>query len=333
LPFGGGPIAGIGTPGGTQLTYGQTPLPSPFGSGSLATGAFSPNTTGINTASVTAANNTTGYASYVNYQYIPATGQQPETFTLVNPSFPSLNRTNGYSVSFNLAVTAENSNSDDRSGFSIIAISSDGENGIDLGFTKRNLGANGGIFAQEDTPLFTRGENVAFNISNATDYKLVVQGNTYSLFAGGTALLTNKPLRNYTAFDPTTSQPPLPYSPFRQPNFLFFGDETDQASSTFTLNSISVNNFPVPVNDIYSVLHDKVLSSAQSVLSNDEDGNFDILSAAVVTGPTKGTLSFEPDGKFQYTPNQLTSPIVSQLYNPIPTASCTTKFCSQRSRS
>src|SRR4028118_2129711 len=186
----------------------------------------------------------------------------------------------------------------------MIAISSDGVNGIDLGFTNRNLDPNGGIFAQRDTPLFTRGENVAFNISNATDYKLVVQGNTYRLFAGSTALLTNQPLRNYTAFDPTTTDPPLPYSPFSQPNFLFFGDETDQASSTFTLGPISVNNFPVAVNDIYNVLHDQVLFSPLSVLSNDSDGNFlDTLTPAVFIGPTKGTLLFQPDGNFNYIPN------------------------------
>jgi len=44
---------GIGALGTTQLAYGQIPLPAPFGSGTLGNGAFSPNTTGLNTASVT----------------------------------------------------------------------------------------------------------------------------------------------------------------------------------------------------------------------------------------------------------------------------------------
>ncbi|MEG4943746.1 DUF4347 domain-containing protein, partial [Microcoleus sp. F4-D5] len=296
---------GIGTAAGTQLAYGQLPLPFPLGSGVLATGAFSPNTTGINTASVTAANDTTGYAGYTNYNYTPTPA--PGTVNLVNPSFPALNLTNGYSVSFNVAVTAENSNSDDRAGFSIIAISSDAQTGIELGFTNRNLAPNGGIFAQNggaSPTLFTRGENALVNISNATDYKLVVQGSTYTLFAGGVAIpnLTNQPLRNYTAFDPATSQPPLPFNPYSLPNFLFFGDDTDQASATFTLGPISVNNFPVAVNDSYSVLHDKVLSQFPGVLSNDTDTNSDPLSPTLVTGPTKGTLSFNPDGTFTYIP-------------------------------
>jgi VCBS repeat-containing protein len=290
---------GIGTAtGGTQLAYVQVPLPFPVGSGLLPTGAYSPNT-GINTASVTAANNTAGYAGYTNYLYTP-----PSTFTQLNPSFPALNLTNGYSVSFNVAVTAETSNSDNRAGFSIIAMSSDAPKGIELGFTNRNLGPNGGIFAQLDNPLFTRGGSVNFNISNATDYKLVVQGVSYSLFAGGTALLTNQSLRNYGAFNPATSQPALPFNPYTQPSFLFFGDNTDQANATFTLGNISVNNFPVPVNDTYSVVHDKVLNVAVSgVLSNDTDANSDSLTATIVTGPTKGTIALNATGNFIYTPN------------------------------
>ncbi|MEG4312951.1 DUF4347 domain-containing protein, partial [Microcoleus sp. AT10_D2] len=316
--FPAGSPVGIGASGTTQLGYGQVPLPIPiffpFGGGILATGAFSPNT-GINTASVTAANNTTGYAGYTNYRYTPATPTPtPATFTPVSATFPALDRTNGYSVSFRVAVTAENSISNDRAGFSIIAISSDAQNGIELGFTKGNFPPNGGIFAQTggtptSAPTFTRGENapLPFNINTATDYKLVVQGNTYTLFAGPTAIpgLTNQPLRNYTAFNPATSQPRLPYNPYSQPNFLFFGDATDQASAAFTLGTISVNNFPVAVDDgSYSVVHDKVLSvSGAGVLSNDTDANSgDARSAVVVTTASNGTVKLNLTGDFTYTP-------------------------------
>ncbi|MEG3924020.1 DUF4347 domain-containing protein, partial [Microcoleus sp. T3_D1] len=315
--FPAGSPAGIGASGTTQLAYGQVPLPIsaflPYGGGIQATGAFSPNT-GINTASVTAANNTTGYAGYTNYKYTPPSPPAtPGTFTPVNATFPALNLTNGYSVSFRVAVTAENSNSDNRAGFSIIAISSDAQNGIELGFTNRNLGANGGIFAQNGgtatsvPPLFTRGVNAPVNISTPTDYKLVVQDTTYTLFAGPTAIpnLTNQPLQNYTAFNPATSQPRLPYNPYSQPNFLFFGDATDQASAAFTLGTISVNNFPVAVDDgSYSVVHDKVLSvSGAGVLSNDTDANSgDARSAVVVTTASNGTVKLNLTGDFTYTP-------------------------------
>ncbi|WP_341734559.1 DUF4347 domain-containing protein, partial [Microcoleus sp. EPA2] len=298
---------GIGTAAGTQLPYGQVPLPPPAGSGLIPAGAFSPNT-GIDTSTVNTPASNAGYAGYTNYRYTPTPA--PGTFAQLNASFPALDRTNGYSVSFNVAVTAETSNSDDRAGFSIIAISSDAQNGIELGFTNRNLGTNGGIFAQNGgtaasvPALFTRGVNANLNISTATDYKLVVQGSTYTLFAGGVAIpsLTNQPLRNYTAFNPTTSQPALPYNPYTQPSFLFFGDATDQASATFTLGNISVNNFPVANPDTYITLHDKVLNGLPSVLSNDTDANSDPRSASLLTGPTNGTIAFNPSGEFTYTP-------------------------------
>ncbi|NJM60003.1 MAG: tandem-95 repeat protein [Oscillatoriales cyanobacterium RU_3_3] len=131
----------------------------------------------------------------------------------------------------------------------------------------------------------------------------MVRGTTYSLFANGTALLTNQSLRNYGAFNPLTSQPALPFNPYTQPNFLFFGDATDQASANFSLNSVSVNNFPVAANDTYTVLHDKVLPGLPSVLSNDTDANGDLLTATLVTGPTKGKIFLNPAGDFTYTPN------------------------------
>ncbi|MEG3906415.1 DUF4347 domain-containing protein, partial [Microcoleus sp. w2-18aC6] len=296
------PTPGIGTPAGTQLAYGELPAALPF-----ATGAFSPNT-GINTSTVSLPASNAGYAGYTNYRYTPATPTPtPATFTPISPTFPTLDRINGYSVSFRVAVTAENSISNHRAGFSIIAISSDGQNGIELGFTNGNLGANGSIFAQQDTPLFTRGQNALVNISTATDYKLVVQGNTYTLFAGPTAIpgLTDQPLRNYTAFDPANSQPALPFNPYKTANFLFFGDATDQASASFTLGPISVNNFPVAVDDgSYSVVHDQVLSvSGAGVLSNDTDANSgDARSAVVVTTASNGTVKLNLTGDFTYTP-------------------------------
>ncbi|TAG21900.1 MAG: DUF4347 domain-containing protein, partial [Oscillatoriales cyanobacterium] len=297
---------GIGALGFTQLAYGQIPLPLPLGSGVLATGAYFPNS-GIDTGSVTGANSTTGYAGYTNYQYTPP---PIGIFTPINPALPPLNRINGYSVSFRMLVGAENSNSNDRAGFSIIAISSDGQNGIELGFTNRNLDPFGGIFAQNggaSPTLFTRGENAPVNISNPTDYKLVVQGSTYTLFADGAAIpnLTNQPLRNYTAFNPATSQPPLPYNPYSQPNFLFFGDATDQASASFRLGQISVNSFPVATPDTYTVLHDRVLNGFPSFLINDTDSDnfFGQLVLGLVKAPSNGKLLFNPFGDFTYTPN------------------------------
>jgi serine protease AprX len=64
------------------------------------------------------------------------------------------------------------------------------------------------------------------------------------------------------------------------------------------------NNPPVASNDSYTTNEDTSLSvPSPGVLGNDTDPDLDILTAAVVTGPTAGTLVLNADGSFNYTPN------------------------------
>lgn len=51
-----------------------------------------------------------------------------------------------------------------------------------------------------------------------------------------------------------------------------------------------------------AVLHDQVLSGT-SVLANDYDPEFANLTASLVSGPSNGTLNFNSDGSFTYTPD------------------------------
>ncbi|MEG5067440.1 esterase-like activity of phytase family protein, partial [Microcoleus sp. B3-A4] len=74
------------------------------------------------------------------------------------------------------------------------------------------------------------------------------------------------------------------------------------ASETATITVNSVNDAPTANPDTYSVQHDKVLSPYPGVLSNDTDSDFDTLSATLVTGPSNGTIAFNPLGDFTYTP-------------------------------
>lgn len=141
------------------------------------------------------------YAGYSNYTL---------NATLANPNFPTLDSTTGFSIAFNVAVSQENSLSPNRAGFSLIAITNDLQ-GIEIGFNN-NL-----IFAQQDNPLFTRGENVAFNTAQATNYSFRVLNNNYTLFANGTQILTGT-LRDYSAFNPATSDPPVPFNPYTPPS-------------------------------------------------------------------------------------------------------------------
>jgi hypothetical protein len=60
---------------------------------------------------------------------------------------------------------------------------------------------------------------------------------------------------------------------------------------------------PTAVNDAYSVLQDTALSvGAPGVLANDTGSSGTTLSASLVGSPTHGTLTFNSDGSFTYTP-------------------------------
>ncbi|NJR38365.1 MAG: hypothetical protein HC781_05350 [Leptolyngbyaceae cyanobacterium CSU_1_4] len=170
-----------------------------------------------------------GYAGYSNYT-ATAASVFPLTFksAKVNPAFPMLDRAAGYILSFKLAVNSEISNAN-RAGFSLILNSEDAK-GIELGFKSDR------IFAQSST--FTESENAVFSTNTFTNYKLAVKGDGYELFANNASILKGA-LRTYQ-FDPATSNPPLPASPYALPSFLFLGDNTDQGRANVTLGAIDI---------------------------------------------------------------------------------------------
>ena len=278
LPAGTPP--GIGTPSGTALAYAQIPLPSttpPFVP-SLATGAFSPNTTGINTATIYPPNSDAGYAGYTNYN--PASLLTPTPAILPPFTTTALDSTAGYTISFNAEIPIETSNPN-RAGFSVTAISSDGLYGLELGCK------NGRIFGQSEN--LEESENVNFNTAANNSYVLKVQGTKYELFANNSpsAILTG-PLRQIQ-FEPTVSDPPLTFNPDTLPSFLFFGDNTDQGSATFRLGRIAVNDLPVasPDSEITTV---GTPNLKIKVLANDTGGT-KALKVQSVTEPTGGTVT------------------------------------------
>ncbi|MCV7047129.1 tandem-95 repeat protein, partial [Mycobacterium frederiksbergense] len=70
------------------------------------------------------------------------------------------------------------------------------------------------------------------------------------------------------------------------------------ATVSITVNE--VNDAPVAVGDTVSTDEDTQLTG--NVLTNDSDIDGDTLTATLVTGPTNGTLTLNPDGSFTYTP-------------------------------
>jgi VCBS repeat-containing protein len=79
-------------------------------------------------------------------------------------------------------------------------------------------------------------------------------------------------------------------------------NESNVATVNLTINA--VNDFPTAVADSYSVNEDTVLTvAAPGVLANDSDVDGDSLTATLVTSTTNGTLAFNSNGSFTYTPN------------------------------
>jgi VCBS repeat-containing protein len=78
------------------------------------------------------------------------------------------------------------------------------------------------------------------------------------------------------------------------------------AASALATVTINVTNQPVvAAPDSYEMMHDTTLTVAadSGVLSNDVDDDGDVLTASVLSQPASGTLAFNADGSFSYTPN------------------------------
>lgn len=67
----------------------------------------------------------------------------------------------------------------------------------------------------------------------------------------------------------------------------------------------TVNNVPVAANDAYAVTEDTLFATtlANGVLLNDADADADPLTAILVSGPSHGAVTLNPNGTFSYTPN------------------------------
>ncbi len=146
---------------------------------------------------------------------------------------PILDRTSGYTINFTVQIFSELHANNDRAGFSVTALSSDSE-GIELGLWENEIWAqadgNG-----EPAPLLTHAEGVTFTTTASTSYQLAIQGNGYTLSAGGTPILSGS-LRNYSAFTPPLGFP----NPYTSTNFLSLGDNSASARARIKLTSVSI---------------------------------------------------------------------------------------------
>jgi hypothetical protein len=158
-----------------------------------------------------------------------------------HPGVPTLDRTTGYTLSFDVRIVQEGNNPGndangdgigDRAGFSVIALSSDLE-GIEIGFWEDE------VWAQEDdssaaNELFTHAEGSPLDTTAAIQrYHLTVQGSTYELRRGGALLLTG-PLRDYT------NASGLAGLVYNTPSYIFMGDNTGSAEASVEMTLVSL---------------------------------------------------------------------------------------------
>ena len=203
---------------------------------------------------------TTARSGYSNYQTLSA--------SLVKNTFPVLNRSQGFNLSFRLRINAESHSGDvngdgliDRAGYSVTLLGSDRQ-GIELGFW------NNEIWAQQDgTRLFCHSptERALQATTPWVAYDLLVVGDKYYLSANSSVILQGT-TKNYGAFNHVLAG--LPYDPYEQANFLFLGDNTSSAGSSSDLASLAINTA-----DLKSTGNDNVAAGMGEDVINGGDGN------------------------------------------------------------
>jgi hypothetical protein len=157
--------------------------------------------------------------------------------SLVNPAFAQLDSVAGYRLDLGFRVDGEQHAVANRAGFSVILIGHD-LRGVELAFR------NDGIFAQTAGPnYFTVGESnvdpLAVGRALALNrWQIQVQGDSYSLTQGGSVILAGN-LRDYSGYAGNGQ------TAYRTPDFLFVGDDTQSASSSFLLSYAAITT-PVP---------------------------------------------------------------------------------------
>jgi VCBS repeat-containing protein len=155
------------------------------------------------------------------------------------------------------------------------------------------VAANDAYSVNEDTTLTVGAPGVLSNDSDVDGDALsavLVAGpshGTLALNAGGG--FTYTPAANFNGADAFTYR---------------VSDGTLQSNTaTVTITVNPVNDAPVAANDAYRVDEDTPLVvGAPGVLANDTDVEGDPLTAALVAGPSHGTLALSSSGSFTYTP-------------------------------
>lgn len=199
-----------------------------------------------------------------------------------------LDRSTGYAIRFSAQVVSENHAGsdkngdliDDRAGFSVTAISSDGQYGIELGFWEDEIWAQEGGTSPN---LFTHAEGSGFDTTTGLiPYELMILSDTYSLVVTDTLVLSGT-LRDYTALTGLID-------PYETPNFIFFGDDTTSADGDFRLSDVSVMTNTTLSNLTITEETDLAINNL-GIMDIDADGNDVVSTLTVNSGKLTVTTS------------------------------------------
>ncbi|NJN17762.1 MAG: hypothetical protein HC822_16570, partial [Oscillochloris sp.] len=147
-------------------------------------------------------------------------------YTAGAPQVPVLDRSRGFTLTFQLQVLNEQHTSNHRAGLSVIILAND-RRGIELGFWEDR------VWAQHDDPLFTKAEEAQIDTGQLNTYELSISGDTYTLRSGNVIL--RGAVRNYQA-----SIVPV----YRSANIVFLGDNTTSAGAMIRLGAVRIEAAP-----------------------------------------------------------------------------------------
>ena len=154
---------------------------------------------------------------------------------LVNPSFPSLDRSQGFVLDFNLRLISELHQVNNRAGFSVTLLDgSSTPTGIELGFWTNSIFSQAG----GSSPFTSVNErNTSINTTLASNYSLLMIDQSYYLLANNRLVLSGA-VQSYSSW-PKDSL--LPYNPYTLPNFVFLGDNSRSAQGEAELGATAIS--------------------------------------------------------------------------------------------
>jgi len=203
---------------------------------------------------------------------------------------------------------------------SVVAADFNGDNDPDLAVTDYSLGrvlvlvggANGTFGAATQVSSIVGSGPIAAAVGDLNgdqDPDLVIANQlltNVSVLVGGANASFSAPSNFKTGFSTLPGPSSIAVRDFDgdgKPDLAVANVNDDNVS--VLLNNTSTNQAPVAVNDAYSTNEDTPLTvPAPGVLGNDTDGDGNPLTASVVagSGPAHGTLAFNQNGAFSFTP-------------------------------